>query len=184
MQPPTSTLLSRLDLLEQRLHETHSRTCELEKVNAQLRSDNEILLSFQRTLLNTFAHAEDVIVDLVGRMDALEKLGIGNGRSDAVDKLAARVEVQEKPLLSQAELSRGVFGGLEDSDGSDMSVGSSESDQSNVPDVLGMPDVSRDGRFIDRSDPLGLRKLGGLPPRDGYKSQWTWMPVRILCQFF
>lgn len=42
------------------------------------------------------------------------------------------------------------------------------------------PAKNQGGQFLDLSDPLGLRKLGGLTPRVGYQSRWIWVPVRLV----
>lgn len=132
MHSESSTLLSRLDLLEQ---QTHARISELEKTVAALRPENERLSSFYASLISTLTHVEDVVV---GRLDVLEQRS--GRRSD-------RVKVPEEEQGS---------------------------DSDDVPEQR-----VEGGWFLNLSDPLGLRKLGGLPSREGYRNVWGWVPVRL-----
>lgn len=58
----------------ERLHDRHhSRVSKLERMVVSLQSKNERLASFRAYGLGFFAHAEDLVVDLAGRLDVLEK---------------------------------------------------------------------------------------------------------------
>lgn len=46
-------------------------------------------------------------------------------------------------------------------------------------EVVEKKQLKEGGRFLDRSDPVGLRKVDGLPKRDGLKKLGTWVPVRL-----
>lgn len=136
MQSGSSTLLARLDLLQQLQTGTHSRLAELETTVATLRSDNERLSRFNASFLKTFSRAEDIILDLAGRSNVLNK-GQGS-HSCELGKLRDRVDELDAPFKDQMDV-------LE------------------MPKKVPSYQISQPvegGRFVDLDDPLGLRNHG------------------------
>lgn len=146
--------------------DAQSRITELERTVLALQSENKTHSDLNTYLLGTFSFVEDTMVENAGWQHVLEvkqgnHLNVLNGlsrRLAPLDRANGRLKVLEKK--------QNIYNGQR------------IHKKGNNP--LKALEKKEGGRFLDLSDPVGLRRMAGVLLRDGLEKRWTWVPVRFV----